>query len=215
MLNSKVLEMLENGQIEELKAALQDEIYQETLKNRPSAKKRYAAMKKYFTYVKQSREVLQKPCPIIFEGKNYTCFTNSWSLVLTSEPTGEIELFDKEKGNYPDVTRLINFDGVKGKIDFNKVIAEASSKGYKLTKTEIGPGFKYLMMYDGTYYKIGLIDISLRIIDCGTEAMTYHPYGERKPLTITTDLGICVVMPVFIHNKDELDENAIVIEVND
>lgn len=88
MQSIKVLEMLEAGRIEELKALLQDEIYQESLKNRPNAKKRYTAMKKYFGYVNQSREVLQKPCEIVFEDKQYTCFTNSWSLVMTTEDTG-------------------------------------------------------------------------------------------------------------------------------
>ena len=43
MQSIKVLEMLEAGRIEELKALLQDEIYQESLKNRPNAKKRYTS----------------------------------------------------------------------------------------------------------------------------------------------------------------------------
>lgn len=35
MKNTKVLEMINNGQIEELKAALRDEIYNDALKVRP------------------------------------------------------------------------------------------------------------------------------------------------------------------------------------
>lgn len=119
----RILEMLNAGKLDELKAELKDEIYQESLKNKPNAKKRYAAMKKYFSYHEPSRECLQKPCKIIFEDKEYTSFTNSWSLVLTTEDTGELELFDKGKGNYPDVTKLINFDGIKRKVDFNKIFA--------------------------------------------------------------------------------------------
>lgn len=46
MRNEKVLEMLNEGKIEDLKSALQDEIYEEALKSKPGAKKRYAAMKK-------------------------------------------------------------------------------------------------------------------------------------------------------------------------
>lgn len=45
MQNSKILEMLDKGQTEELKSLLQDEIYANSLKSNPSAKKRYAAMK--------------------------------------------------------------------------------------------------------------------------------------------------------------------------
>lgn len=213
MNTSKIIEMLNNGQVEEVKAILQDELYRESLKGKPSAKKRYSAMKKYFSYVTQSREVLQKPCKIIFEDKDYTCFTNSWSLALTTEDTGEIELFDTTKGTYPEVGRLIRFDGVKKRIDFNKVIAEAKSKGYKLNKKEVGYDFRYLMLYDGTYYKIGLIDITYSIIDVGSESMTYHPDGERQPLTIQTDLGFCIIMPVYFHSKDDLEEKHIVIEV--
>lgn len=181
---------------------LQDEIYTDSLKKKPGVKKRYTAMKKYFSYHQSARECLQKPCKITFEGKEYTCFTNSWSLASTNEPTGK----------YPDVTRLLRFDGIKKKIDFGKVIAKAKSKGYKLTKTEVNSTFKYLMLYDDTYYKIGLTDATFSIIDNGEEAMTYHPYGEKQPLTIQTDIGFCVIMPVYMHDG-EPGEDKIIIEV--
>ena len=120
MRNVRVLEMINAGRIEELKKLLQDEIYAESLKTTPNTKKRYTAMKKYFTYVNQSRECLQKPYIIEFENKKYTSFTNSWSLVLTTESPGEIELFDESNGKYPDVSRLIKFGGIKKKIDLIK-----------------------------------------------------------------------------------------------
>lgn len=98
---SRVLEMIQKGRIEELIAKLKDEIYANTLKRKPNAKKRYSAMKKYFTYADSIREVCQKPYPIEFEGVKYTSFTNSYTLVLTTEGTGEIELFDDANGRYP------------------------------------------------------------------------------------------------------------------
>lgn len=211
MRSIKALELIRKGKVEELEALLVDEVYQESLKHKPDAKKRYMAMKKYFNYTDSARDCLRKPCVIEFEGKQYTSFTNSWSLVLTTEPTGEIELFNEEMGKYPDVGRLIRFDGIKKKVDFNRVIAAAKSKGYKLNKTEVGPGFKYLMLYDGTYYKIGLIDISHGIINDGQPIMTYHPDGEKMPLTMQNELGICMLMPVFMHDG-EPDESHIVIE---
>lgn len=210
MRTQKILEMLNKGQIDELRAALEDELYQDSLKINPSAKKRYTAMKKYFSYTDSAREVLCKPCAIEFETKPYTSFTNSWSLVLTTEDTGEIELYNTENGKYPDVGRLVRFDGIKKKIDINKVIAEAKSKGYKLNKKEVGPGFKYLMMYDDTYYKIGLLDASYRIIDNGGVAMTYHPYGEKMPLTIQTDIGLCMIMPVYMHDGEPSEEHVVI-----
>lgn len=212
MRSIKALDLINRGKIDELKGLLEDEVYQDTLKNKPNAKKHYMAMKKYFKYTDSARECLQKPCVIEFENKFYTSFTNSWSLILTTESTGEIELFDKETGKYPDVGRLLRFDGLKKKIDFNKVIAEAKSKGYKLNKAEVGPGFTHLMLYDGTYYKIGLIDISYGIINDGEPALTYHPDGEKMPLTIQTNFGICMIMPVFMR-EGEPDESHVIIEV--
>lgn len=214
MRSVKVLEMLNEGKIDELKIKLQDEIYTDSLKGKPTAKKRYTAMKKYFSYTNNARECLQKPCEVEFEDKSYISFTNSWSLALTTEDTGEIELFDKENLKYPDVTRLISFEGIKRKVDFSKIFAEARSRGYKLTKKEVGQGFEYLMLYDGTYYKIGLLEATYGIIDDGKEAMVYHPDGKRKPITIQTSIGICMIMPVFIKDEDEDDiEPERIIEV--
>lgn len=207
MRSVKVLEMLNDNKIDELKAELQDEIYKDSLKGNSSAKKRYAAMKRYFTYTVNARECLQKPCKIQFEDKYYTSFTNSWSLALTTEDTGEIELFNEENGKYPDVARLLSFDGIKRKVDFRKIFAEAKSRGYKLTKKEVGPGFEYMMRYDGTYYKIGLLEATYKIIDDGELAMVYHPDGKRKPLTIQTSIGFCMIMPVYIKDEDEDDIN--------
>ena len=43
MRSIKALEMLNKGQIEGLRAALQDEVYQDSLKGKVSTKKRYTA----------------------------------------------------------------------------------------------------------------------------------------------------------------------------
>lgn len=212
MRNTKVLEMLNSGRIEDLKKQLQDEIYEEALKNKPGAKKRYAAMKKYFKYHTPVREVLQKPCAIELDGIPYTSFTNSWSLALTTEDTGEIELFDKEKGNYPDIARLLRFDGAIYEIDFSKVIAEAKSKGYKLVKGEVDYHYKYLMLFDGSYYKLGLLDATFGIIDDGKPVTVYKVEGACKTLTIQNDIGYCLIMPVRYDGDPEAD-GKIVIEV--
>lgn len=209
---AKMLEMLNLGKIEELKSELQHEVYQELLKNRPDEKKRYSAMKKYFGYINSSRKALQKPNLVIYEGTSYTSFCNSYSLVLTKEPPGAIELFNSvHDGNYPDVTRLINCSEEKGEIDISKVLAEAKSEGYKLKKSEVISNH-YLMHYDGAYFRMGLIDISYNIINDGKPAVVYHKKGSgNSPMTIVNDLGYMLVMPVRIE-YGELDENWIVIE---
>lgn len=210
MRNVKALEMLNSGRIEDLKKELQDEIYQEALKTKPGAKQRYMAMKKYFKYYKPVREALQKPCKIEFEGKPYTSFTNSWSLVLTNENTGEIELYDESKGKYPDVTRLLSFKGNSVKIDISKVIAEAKAKGYKLVKGEVDFHYNYLMLFDGSYYKLGLLDMTYGIIDDGKPTMSYKASGEHMPLTLETDIGYCLIMPVRYDGDPEADGKVVI-----
>lgn len=210
MCNVKVLEMLNTGRVEELKKELQDEIYQETLKSKPDTKKRYAAMKKYFKYYKPVRESLQKPCKIEFDGKPYISFTNSWSLALTTEDVGEIELYDESHGKYPDVGRLMSFKGNCAKIDISKVIAKAKSKGYKLIKGEVDYHYNYLMLYDDSYYKIGLLDATFGIIDDGKPAAAYKVSGVNKPLTLETDIGFCLLMPIRYDGDPEADGKIVI-----
>ena len=37
-----------------------------------------------------------------------------------------------------------------------------------------------------------------------------HPDGERKPLTIKNDIGICVIMPVYFHDGDVEDDMEVI-----
>lgn len=200
--------MLNQNRIDELKAALQDEIFTESLKRKPDAKKRYAAMKKYISYTSSAREILQKPCPVEIEGHKYLSFCNSYSLALTKESCGEIELCDTPD-RYPSVSRLINYDGTARKVDICRAIAEAKSNGYKLTKNAIHSN-DYLMHYDGAYFRIALLDITYGIINDGKEARVYHKEGSRYAITITTDIGVAVVMPVSMYDEP----TGTVIEVN-
>ena len=193
MKSSKVLEMLQQNRIEELKAELQDEIFTESLKSKPSAKKRYAAMKRYLKTISESRPILTKPCPVEFEGVKYNSFTNSYSLVLTTEDCGELEMCD-EPDRYPNVTRLIPSGGEEGKIDFNRVLAEAKSKGYKYTKNAIYSN-GYLMRYNGAYFRLALVDVTYGVIN-DEKATDVLFNGKNRPLTIKNDLGIGIILPI-------------------
>lgn len=214
MQSARALELLNKGCIEELKALLQDEIYQESLKKKPNAKKRYAAMKKYFSYTDSTREICQRPCPIEFEGAQYTAFTNTYTLALTTESTGEIELFDQTSGTYPDVGRLMKKEGNARKVDLNKAIAEAKSLGYKLKKHEIFSNH-CLLRYDGSYFRLALVDITFNIINDGEEATVYHVPNSVKPMYIETSVGLALVLPI---NKTEryeasFEDDKIIVEV--
>lgn len=211
MQNIKILEMLNNGQIEELKTLIQDEIFTEGLKSKSGAKQRYAAMKKYFSYVKNNNKALEKPCLIDFGGEKYTSFINGYSVALTKESSGEMELFG-DSDNYLNVEKMVVFDGKEKEIDFNTIIAEAKSKGYKLKKSEVEQGgdFKYIFHYDNAYFKVGLLDSTYSIINDGEKVKVWHP-GNRKeysPIIIKNDIGICVVLP-FKYNREKHDVTVI------
>ena len=206
MKSSKILEMLQQNRIEDLKAELQDEIFTESLKSKPNAKKRYAAMKRYLKTISEARPILTKPCEVEYEGEKYNSFTNSYSLVLTKETCGELAMCD-EPNRYPDVTRLIISGGEEGKIDFNKVLAEAKSKGYKYTKNAIHNN-DYLMYYNGAYFRMGLVDITYGIIDDG-KAIDVQFNGKLRPLTIQNDLGIGIILPIR-YDSDTLEGSVII-----
>lgn len=167
-------------------------------------------MKKYFSYINSAREVCQKPCIIDHNGKAYTSFCNSFSLALTTEPCGAIELFT-DIDRYPNMSRIVKAEGVPEKIDISKVVAAAKSKGYKLKKSEVNSN-NYLWLYDGSYFRIGLLEATYRIIDNGGEVSVYHSSGaSASPITIENDIGYCVIMP--IRYDQEPDDGITIIEV--
>lgn len=210
---SKTLEMIDQGRIEELKDLLRDEIYQESLKKKSGAKQRYSAMKKYFGYVKSSRTICMKPATIEFEGDTMTSFCNSYSLALTKEPCGSIELFTDSDGTYPNVGRMIKRDGVAALADIGKLIAEAKSKGYKLTKSEVNGGEKFIVRCNDTYYRLGLIDITYSIIDDGRHVNIYQSKDKFSPITIENDIGVCLVLPVKLDEEYIINNGITVIDL--
>lgn len=209
MRSSKVLEMLEKDRIEELKALLQDEIFVESLNSKPDAKKRYGYMKRYLTTVSGAREILKDPCEVEFEGIKYNAFCNTYSLALTVESCGELKMCS-EPDRYPPVERLLRNDGAARIIDINRVLAEAKSKGYKFTKNAIYNN-DYLLKYDGAYFRMALLDVTYGIINDGKKAIVHHVSGTRQSMRISTDIGLAVVMPVFIEGEPD----GVVVEAYD
>lgn len=172
-------------------------------------------MKKYFSYIKgNTNKACTMPCVIDFKGEKYTSFINGYSIALTRETSGEMELFENSS-KYLNVEKMIEFDGEEKEIDFNAIIAEAKSKGYKLKKSEVetGKDFRYIFHYDDAYFKIGLLDATYSIINDGEKAIVWHP-GERKkisPMVIKNNLGICLLLP-FHYDKEK--NGVTVIEVD-
>ena len=119
-------------------------------------------------------------------------------------------------GGIPDITRLINFEGEPKKLDINKVIAEAKSRGYKLRKYEFFSNH-CLMYYDGSYFRIPLIDSAYGVIAEDGEVDVYHGDSYRKPLVIKNDIGIAIIMPINRERDpdEDMDGWKIIIEVDE
>lgn len=207
--NKKVLEMVNNGQLEDLKTLLADEIYKDSLKGNGDAKKRYAAMKRYFKYANMDNKACSLPCKdVVLPDGSYNCFVDGYTLVCTNESIGELESFDNSNGNYLKVGQMLNYSSEYELIDLNKVLAEAKSKGYKYKKSEIGQdaSFQYAFKYRDGYFKIGLLDQAYSIINDGNEAEVYYN-GAKGLLLIKTSFGVCGILP-FTH-KGEADSKTI------
>lgn len=199
MQNTKILELLNNGQVEELKAMIQDEIFQDGIKAVHGAKQRYAAMKKYFKYQDNEKESLQKPCKVTFQGEEYNSFIDGYSIVLTKESSGEIAEYDNSNNDYFKVEQLISYSEYDSKmVDVNAILAEAKSKGYKFKKSEVGQNnaFSCAWYFENAYVKIGILDQAFSIINDGEEAEVYYSGKETNIIFIKTSLGICGVLPV-------------------
>ncbi len=207
MQNLKILEMLNKGQIEELKAKLKDEIYTASLKGNPNTKKRYACMKRYLKTISDSRPILTKPCEVEFESAKYNTFTNTYSLAMTKESCGEIEMC-AEPERYPNVTRLIGRSRDVEKVDFNEVLAKAKSEGYKYLKSAIHRN-DYLMKYKDLYFRMALVDITFGLLNDGNEIDVYY-HGKNRPITIENNIGIGIILP--IRGDGEYIDGATIIE---
>ena len=200
MKNEYILELLEDGKIEELKKLVQDEIYQKALTSTPGAKQRYAAMKRYFKYETSSiAPRMCKPCKIEFQGVEYYSFLDGYSIALTTENIGDIEEFNTSDGEYYKIAQMINFNNATTveKINLNSVLAEAKSKGYKYKKSEIGNNgdFTTVWNYKDAYYKVGILEQAYSLINDGEEAEVYY-INPKAPIYIKTSIGIAVVLPV-------------------
>ena len=93
MKNEKILEMLNNGEIEELKKVNSEEIYNSSLDKNGNAKSRYKAMKDFYKFPSDKTDTrFLKPCKKFIRGQLYNCFLSSDVLVCTKESTGNIEI---------------------------------------------------------------------------------------------------------------------------
>lgn len=197
----KILEMLDNGEIKELRAKLSEEIYEDELAKSggSTAKKRYAAMKRYFKYADGYAETTKFPCrnvTVSIHGENrvMNCFCEGRSIVLTPENIGSMEEFNGEK--YLDANRIIGDLPYKyEEVDLNAVISQAKAQGYRYKRSELSNyEFRYCWKYQDAYYKIGLLDSAFSIINDGEKAKVYYT-DLKSILYIETSVGLAGILP--------------------
>lgn len=180
----------------------EDEVFQESI-GKSDAKKRYAAMKRFFKHIEKGYEKdirFLKPCEVTIHGKDYISFMTPLMLALTTESVGTIEMFDKEKdGQYFNIENIVDYSQMeKSMVNFNKVLALAKAKGYKLKKSESGRtnNFNYVFHYKSDYYKIGQLDVAYGIIAEDGESEVYKSETNKSPLIIKNDIGIALLLPI-------------------
>ena len=203
--NTKILEMLNNGQIEELKEKIQDEIFQDELKKSGGidAKKRYFAMKRYFKYCDHPNisccyPYKNLPVEIHGEKKELNCFLDGYSFVLTPESIGNMEDFSSVANGkeYVNVQSMMNMPFDFEEVDLNKMLSAAKSKGYKFKGSELDSHkFTYAWHYREAYFKIGILDQAYSIVNDGKKAKVYYTSGV-SPLYIETSIGLACILPM-------------------
>lgn len=205
-----ILEMLNGGKIEELKALLSDEIYKSEIQDK-DGKSRYSAMQRFFRFSKNEiRECAKKPCKDIeYNGKLYNSFVDGMCFALTTESIGTMESYDNSKNDYFNVKYFIDFSGSMEELDLNSVLAQAKSKGYKFKKSELYEDTLYFLHYKNNYYKIALLDKAYSIINNNEKAEIYHSGQKYSTLFIKNNIGITGICPYKLEDKS----NYIIIEI--
>lgn len=208
MKSEVILEMLKNNEIEELKRILEEEVYKNAMKNKDE-KDRYSAMKRFFRFAnKNGREALKKPCKDIeYNGKLYNCFIDGYCFAVTTESIGNMENYDNSNKDYFNVSKIITFNGDMEKLDLNKILAIAKSKGYKFKKEIDANNALYYLKYREAYYKIGLLDKAFSIINDEEEAEVYYS-GKNNVLIIKNSIGIAGICPIKL--KDDIGSKIII-----
>lgn len=206
MTNEKILGMLNSGEIEELKKLLQHEIYKKSLDRRSGEDKRFKAMLNYFKLTKsQASPCLRYPYKKEIKGTIYSCFTDGYSVVISKEDIGDMEVYDDTKGVYPDLDKFFGAGGkITGeKFNVNKIFAYAKVLGYRLNKSSVLGDKVFVFEYRNLYFNLGLFDKAFKIIDNGEDATVLLTDAEHYNLLIVeNDIGKCIILPIWQANEN-------------
>lgn len=199
MKNEKILEMLNAGQVEELKAILKQEIYKSSLT--AGAKQRLAAMKRYFKYgINNGNQVCLFPYK---REDGMTCFVDGYSCVITKESAEGMEHYNEAvSGTYLDVsqfladpndTTLETFYGV----DLMQYIAKAKADGYKYSQKNLDVNeHEYTLIIHDHYFNMGRIDKIVSILNDGNGfTVQINQQNPYTPIFVSSSVGRGMCLP--------------------
>lgn len=196
MKTERILEMINNGEIAELKQLLQNEVYSKSLGS--DGKKRYSAMKRYYKFTYDNRVALRK-INLLADGRKM--FVDGYTFAITSEDAEGIPVLDPEVDHAQPfkiddmLHRSKQVDTVT--LDICDILAEAKSKGYKFTKAALQGKEPRLLRLNDAYFNIALLNKAYSIIDDGEPARVYYN-GPKSLLLIETSVGCAGVLPLYI-----------------
>lgn len=198
--NEKILKMLNSGKTDELKSLLENEIYIKALNKETGVDKRYKAMINYFKLSVSLNPLCRFPYRKKIDGVTYSCFMDGYSVVLSEEDLGNMELYDEKKFNAP-YTNIENLfeepnEIVFKKFNMNKIFAAVKVLGYKLNKSSLSGKKAFIFELGGAYFNIGLLDKAFRIIDNGKEVNILRGKRRYPPIIVENDIGKCLVLPI-------------------
>lgn len=194
MRNETMLEMLNNGEYEMLKELLKQEIYKKSIGT--DARKRLAAMKKYFKYGNAAHN-LACTMPYLMEDEN-TAFCDGYTAVITTEKAEGMKHY--ADGNYMDVKKYFpNTSEMKqAHINLAEYIAKAKTDGYKYSQKTFSERKYVFKMLNNAYFNIGYIDKVVSILDDGNGFDVYYIDNKKaflSPIVIKTSLGKGIILP--------------------
>lgn len=200
----KVLELVEAGELQELKALCKEELYTNALATKTGAKQRYSAMKRY---LKDSLRYGDRPSfTTVGEYLSSNVFCDGYCLALTREDIGELPRFDISKGEYLNVRSVMGTTLSEATVVINttELFAKAAEAGYKYKASEK----RYLLQVNSTYFDFILFDKVFSIIREGDTSEIVLPKNAKSPMLLKTSVGEALILP--IHLADTV--NKIVIE---
>lgn len=199
MRNEKVLEMLNNGEVEELKQQIKDKIYTDTLDKRTGAKQRYTAMKRYLRHTKDSDQKWMRlvTTGLSYYGDNYNGFTDDCNIVFTNEGVGELKSSNKGMSMIDNFKDVLLEEG-KTKVNFKELLAKAKTEGYKYTKNNN----RYIIKFEDVYVNMKLLDLAVSIIDDGGD-LYIHKRDDEQSIVLKNEIGVVYILGMRVLKEND------------